>query len=463
MNSIVKPTASCLASVKVFNPKCCTIEQDAFLKAPVIHLKGDVDKTRIQIPREDRPVAALQLHHSLVVTQIYLNATDPFAMEFTVSQSPVLRTKLLLSTLTKEAQICSGEGNTYCRLPLVIPRNKWVQVIIHVAGIVNVIFSLPAIKTIDSIALMGAAKIRNMLTTNSEDESIDSTPVGMALFAVPPYMQPIWITATSDETVWKNASRETQRTLSTTSSKSCDGVGPADTAAVASQTKKLPVILTKTSVPDSVGTKSPAQMNSSSSATGNTEPQANKSSARQAPYIRFVDKPEGVPLVLKNNNGNMTRRGDGAKERPTNGTNNTDMGTKDKFDVSSWEEPVTYVDVFDTAVPTSKEGDVDEKRPQREGVVDERTPRTAGTRKGRGDAVPSQPPKRTARALPSDVVSLTLGARRQQRAKTRAQKLKWNNQIISRSVIERARLASQVPLNNTPSVADSIMAKGMSI
>ncbi|KAG5509053.1 hypothetical protein JKF63_06061 [Porcisia hertigi] len=185
-----------LTSAKVMNPRGCSIDIDKCIQRPVLIMKGKPSQTRVQIPREDRPFSSLRLHSSLLVAQICLDSMDHFAVEVVVSQYTVNQTKLIIGTYVKNARYDETAGElTTGYLPLIIPRNKWVQVVFHIAGITQSVFHLPSITTIDRVTLTGTGKMSRVFTSSDERSCIDSTPEGMALFAVPAYAPPIWKTA----------------------------------------------------------------------------------------------------------------------------------------------------------------------------------------------------------------------------------------------------------------------------
>lgn len=196
LEPVLVPSSSFLSSTKVSNPKGCSMEVDKTLDALTLVMKGDVSLTRVQFPPEDRPLASLCLRYSLVTLQLKLSPTEHFALELTIGQSAIRRTKVIIGTHIKEPkQDMSLGGMPTARLPLVIPRNRWIQIIFHVSGIVSCIFGLPPLQSIDTIALCGTARVGILKVSNSEQACIDSTPEGLALFAVPAYAPPVWATA----------------------------------------------------------------------------------------------------------------------------------------------------------------------------------------------------------------------------------------------------------------------------
>ncbi|TPP47782.1 hypothetical protein CGC21_1820 [Leishmania donovani] len=193
---VMEANSELLAHAKVANPRGCSIHVDKHIQKPVLIMKGTPSQTRVQVPREDRPLSSLRLHNSLLAAQICLNSTDHFAVEIVVSQYTVKRTKLIIGTNVAAARYDKTDDElTTAYLPLIIPRNKWVQVVFHVAGIVHTVFNLPCITCIDAITLTGTGKISCVFTSSDEQSCIAATPEGMALFAVPAYVPPIWKTA----------------------------------------------------------------------------------------------------------------------------------------------------------------------------------------------------------------------------------------------------------------------------
>lgn len=158
-------------------------------------IEGDLTQSRVQIPKEDRPVSSLQLNHSLVVLQIMIPSSGQFLLELNVSNSPVTRMRLSAATFISRADVVDAKGMAHAKIPLVIPRNCWVQIVFHVGGIFTHLFRLPAVKWIDSVVLAGSCKVRKVMTCADEATAIESKPGGMLLFAVPAYGPPVWQTA----------------------------------------------------------------------------------------------------------------------------------------------------------------------------------------------------------------------------------------------------------------------------
>lgn len=195
---VMEPSSKLLSSAKVTNPRGCSIEVDRHLQKPVLAIKGSISDTSVRLPREDRPLSSLRLHDSLLVAQVCLDALSHFALEIVVSQSGPRRTKLIIGTQVKSAKYDEEtEAFTTAYLPLIIPRSKWVQVVFHIAGIVQSVFALPPCKCIDTITVAGTARLCSLCTSSDEQACIDATPENMALFAVPAYAPPIWKSASA--------------------------------------------------------------------------------------------------------------------------------------------------------------------------------------------------------------------------------------------------------------------------
>ncbi|KAH9600842.1 hypothetical protein LSM04_008550 [Trypanosoma melophagium] len=193
---LVPRNSGCLSTARVQNESCCAIKYDRILRSPVLVMKGSLSTTKIRIPREDSPLSFLQLPYSLIVLQTYLSSFDSFALEVSVGISRQLSVKLTIGTqFNKPSAENPNNGVVIAKMPLILPRNRWVQVVIHVSGIVTQILNLPPIKFIDSISLSGTCKASRIMLANDEDEAINATPATMALFAVPAYAPPIWQTA----------------------------------------------------------------------------------------------------------------------------------------------------------------------------------------------------------------------------------------------------------------------------
>lgn len=224
MHSVIEANNKFLSTVNVVNARGCSIQLDNVLKEPVLVLKGTPSQTRVQLPREDRPLTSLNLKESLLVGQLFLFPADHFAVELTATQTIMSRVKLVIGTYIKEARFDDGgTGISTAYLPLVIPRNKWVQVVFHIMGIITSIFGLQPPKCIDSITLAGTGKLCRLLAHSDEQTCIDATPPGMPLFAVPAYAPPIWATSVKHEA----ASTKPLTALPTLSTASCHAAAAA--------------------------------------------------------------------------------------------------------------------------------------------------------------------------------------------------------------------------------------------
>ena len=202
MHELFSPQGSNpLATVKLTNPRCGKIEFERAVRSNVLTIEGDLTQSRIQVPREDRPLSSLQLHHSLLVLQLLIPSSGQFLMELTVSHSPTIRMRLSAATFIARADVVDAKGMAHAKIPLVIPRNSWVQIVFNIGGIFTHLFNLPAVRWIDSVVLAGSCKIRRMLSSADEVSAIESKPPGMLLFAVPAYGPPVWQTAVAREEV----------------------------------------------------------------------------------------------------------------------------------------------------------------------------------------------------------------------------------------------------------------------
>lgn len=184
-----------LANIKISNPRCGKVEFDRTVRSNVMVIEGDLTQSRVQIPKEDRPMSSLQLNHSLVVLQIMIPSSGQFLLELNVSNSPMTRMRLSAATFISRADVVDAKGMAHAKIPLVIPRNCWVQIVFHVGGIFTHLFRLPSVKWIDSVVLAGSCKVRKVMTCADEASAIESKPGGMLLFAVPAYGPPVWQTA----------------------------------------------------------------------------------------------------------------------------------------------------------------------------------------------------------------------------------------------------------------------------
>lgn len=196
MNELFVPHGSNpLQNVKVGNARCCRIEFDRTVRGNILVLDGDLTQSRIQIPKEDRPVSSLQLSHPLLVLQLFVPSSGQFLVEVTTSSSPMTRMKLSAGTFISKADVGDVKGMAHCKVPLAIPRNTWVQVVFHISGIFSQLFNLPSVRWIDTIVVAGSCKLRKLACCSDEELAISSRPSGMLLFAVPAYGPPVWATS----------------------------------------------------------------------------------------------------------------------------------------------------------------------------------------------------------------------------------------------------------------------------
>ena len=184
-----------LTTVKVGNPRCTKVEFDRTVRSNVLVIEGDLTQSRVQIPKEDRASPSLQLNHSLLIVQILIPSSGQFLLELNVSHSQQTKMRLSAATFVSRADVVDAKGMAHAKIPLVIPRNCWVQIVFHVGGIFSHLFHLPHVKWIDSVLLAGSCRIRKILTCAEEATAIETKPPGMLLFAVPAYGPPVWQTA----------------------------------------------------------------------------------------------------------------------------------------------------------------------------------------------------------------------------------------------------------------------------
>ena len=126
--------ANPLSNVKMGNPRCTKVEFDRTVRSNVLVIEGDLTQSRVQIPREDRPMSTLQLNHTLLVVQLMIPSSGQFMLELNVSSSPALRMRLSAATFINRADVVDAKGMAHAKIPLVIPRNCWVQIVFHVGG-----------------------------------------------------------------------------------------------------------------------------------------------------------------------------------------------------------------------------------------------------------------------------------------------------------------------------------------
>lgn len=445
---IITPNLDFLKLAKVVNPKGCSIEQDKSLRECVLVMKGDPSQTRIQLPREDRPSSSLQLRHSLVTLQVNLNVVDHFGMELTLSQSPTVRMKLIIGTFIREAtHDQSLNGICTAHLPLIIPRNRWVQVLFHVSGIIDYLFGMPPIKSIDTVALIGTARIGKLMTSSDEQICIDATPEGMALFAVPAYAPPIWSTAmkteneknsnadaaaaasptgdcpTADSDNMKNAPA-TLPPLSNTSASS-----PGGSSRAPSRPVKLEPVERNPDFPRA-STSEPTSAPCVRSAMSQPPPPSTPPPSRRAPsnkptYIRLVDNSEYQPIQPRANNSAFPRRV----------TSSRDPGvySGEGCEISGWVE-----DSYDTP-PIPKREKEDRKVKKDDGTTEERNQRGLAIKKNKVAQSKAAPQKK-------EDACMSPAVRRRRRVRRRLQILKANEVKNSKNMVSKSLLASEISI-----------------
>jgi hypothetical protein len=183
--------ANPLANLKIANPRCARVDFDRSVRSNVLVMDGDIMQSKIQVPKEDRPLASLQLPQPLFIFQLMCPSSGQLAIEFTASHSNSSRVKITAGTFISRADVHDAKGTPHVKLPFAIPRNVWTQAVIHVPGVVCHLFKLPAIKWIDTISISGCARIRRIAACSDEVSALDK-PSGMLLFTVPAYGPPVW-------------------------------------------------------------------------------------------------------------------------------------------------------------------------------------------------------------------------------------------------------------------------------
>ncbi|RNF05503.1 uncharacterized protein Tco025E_07849 [Trypanosoma conorhini] len=193
---LVPRDPGCLSATRIQNESCCAIKHDRTLHATVLVLKGGLAHARVEIPCEDHQFLSSKFPQLLIILQACLGCFDSFALEVAMHISSSLRVELTIGTQFNKATVEDvNSGVVIAKMPLIIPRNRWVQVVFHVSGILTHLLNLSPIQSLDSIALSGSCKTSRLTVCNDEDEAINMTPGDMALFAVPAYAPPIWQTA----------------------------------------------------------------------------------------------------------------------------------------------------------------------------------------------------------------------------------------------------------------------------
>lgn len=493
LHPIVTPSPEFLKLAKVLNPKGCSIEQDKSLRENILVMKGDPTQTRVQLPREDRPSSSLQLRHSLVTLQVNLNAIDHFGIELTLSQSAVVRMKLVIGTYIREARHDQSiNGMCTAHLPLIIPRNRWVQVVFHISGIVDYLFGMPPIKSIDTIALTGTARVSRLMTSSDEQTCIDATPEGMALFAVPAYAPPIWITAAkvvgvdgnnSSTNTATNPNNPNSNTSSSTKKNSAEtaALAAARRATADSPDEKhssLPPLSTGSSSSNLAGNRPPSiptklepvdrgegastRMTTPDSASCNARnsslpsPQPSSapptSSNRRGPkpqYIRLVDGNDFQPVQPKTSNNSASPR------RVLTSGNLGAGGAADRtggevwVEISGWEE-----DPSDTPQSSNSKTEKPPKKPKKEGnAADERNQKLLASRKARAASQQSRGASTQRSTTKEDAPSPAV--RRRRRARRRLQILKANEVKNNKLMVAKMLHASEIPITGSNMPPDS--------
>ncbi|EKF29490.1 hypothetical protein MOQ_001133 [Trypanosoma cruzi marinkellei] len=215
---LVPRDPGCLKTAIVQNESSCAIQYDRTLRAPVLVLRGGLSHARVEIPCEGYKSLLKKFPQLLIILQTYLGSFDSFSLEVTMHTRTSLRVDLTIGTQFNKATIEDlNTGIVVAKMPLIIPRNRWVQVVFHVSGILTHLFDLPPIQSLDSISLTGTCKTSRLMVCNDEEEAINAAPGDMALFAVPAYAPPIWQTAADIATpVLTSVSRTTSGSTTTT-------------------------------------------------------------------------------------------------------------------------------------------------------------------------------------------------------------------------------------------------------
>lgn len=466
LHPVVTPSIEFLKVAKVQNPKGCYIEIDKILKESILVMKGEPTQTRVQVPREDRPSSYLQLHHSLVTLQVNLNAIDHFGMELTLSQSSVVRMRLVIGTFIREARHdLSIKGMCIAHLPLIIPRNRWVQVVFHISGIVDYLFRMPPVKSIDTIALIGTARISRLMTSSDEQSCINATPDGMALFAVPAYAPPIWSTASkiiggekvahSTATNGTPASSETAAATDNTSNsadssdngKHLNALPPLSNQSLKVSGNRVLSAPKNDSVEQScIESSSKPQIhmgNNSSNQDFNSPPSTMYSPPRsevlKPHYVRLVDGSEDQPIQSKIANSNGSPRHQFAITRG-------EIVVPDATDISRWEEEESEDIPASSHIKGEKLGSSMKVNSKKE--ENETKNLKGGTRKVRG---PSYSKGNTAPRNVSTKDGLAkVAVHRRHRVKRRLQILKANEVKNYKHMVGKSLHASEIPIS--PSV-----------
>lgn len=494
LHPIVTPSPEFLKVAKVLNPKGCSIELDKVLRENILVMKGDPTQTRVQLPREDRPSSSLQLRHSLVTLQVNLNAIDHFGIELTLSQSAVVRMRLVIGTFIREARHDQSiNGMCTAHLPLIIPRNRWVQVVFHISGIVDYLFGMPPIKSIDSIALTGTAKVSRLMTSSDEQSCIDATPEGMALFAVPAYAPPIWNTAAKLE----HNSNASNTNSGGNASSGGGGHATAENAAAAAAARgnpsadspidsgkhnnALPPLSNTSSSSNLHGTRGPSgatklepvERVSGDSSTrisphdSTTNPHTrvevhlapqpssapptstNRRGFTKPQYIRLVDGNEFQPIQPKtSNNSASPRRIVGANRESTGVTGDAWM------EITGWEEDLQEEGTAGGGGTTSggksseKGNPTSRRNPKKEGstAAEERNQKLLANRRARSQSQGRGGGAGQRSQSSKDENTISPAVRRRRRVRRRLQILKANEMKNNKNMVAKSLHASEIPI-----------------
>ncbi|KAF5220747.1 hypothetical protein TcYC6_0035020 [Trypanosoma cruzi] len=218
---LVPRDSGCLRTAIVQNESSCAIQYDRTLRAPVLVLRGGLSHARVEIPCEGYKFLLKKFPQLLIILQTYLSSFDSFSLEVTMHTRTSIRVDLTIGTQFNKASVADlNTGVVVSKMPLIIPRNRWVQVVFHVSGILTHLFDLPPIQSLDSISLTGTCKTSRLMVCNDEEEAINAAPGDMALFAVPAYAPPVWQTAAGIATPVLTSVRRTTSGATTTTLKS---------------------------------------------------------------------------------------------------------------------------------------------------------------------------------------------------------------------------------------------------
>ncbi|KAG5482802.1 hypothetical protein LSCM1_06832 [Leishmania martiniquensis] len=470
---VMEANSKLLMHAKVVNPRGCSIDIDKHIRKPVLIMKGAPSQTRVQIPREDRPLSSLRLHNSLLAAQICLDSTDHFALEIVVSQYTVNRTKLVIGTYVKTARYDeTAEELTTAYLPLIIPRSKWVQVVFHVAGIAHSVFHLPSITCIDTITLTGTGKMSCVFTSSDEQSCIDAAPESMALFAVPAYVPPIWKTASAP-----SEHRSPPLVVETVTKTVLKGDVPSAIAAAA-RVESPPSAATPLSMHSVIPPRlQPLQetatppsyphLSSTKSASVQVGAPLGKGSpslTSKCDYIRLVDSED---ITIRDEHATASSSyGEGHRQQALQEANtgkssgvvraaaiNTPGG------LSAWEQFSEEPTAAPVTASSARAGRVDAaKRPPRKpkGV-------TASPGSGDNERLQRIIASRKRRVVPAQVSASSSGddgrsssSRRQQRLRRHMRVLRANEQKVNKAAAAKTLVASELPLSQRVAVAEDL-------